>query len=212
MLNKTALARKIEIAAVFITAILKWILVDGLGTRALFIPLAFAIWIFIIVIKSKQEKHFFKNSGFTLQNLKKPAIICLIAMVFGIGIQLLFGHFKQIEVNQTHLLIAILLYPIWGLLQQFIVMRFVAENLKFYGKNNLQIIAITALAFGSVHIPNWPLFFATFAMGLAFTLLYIRHKNLWPLGITHGVLGAFFYFYVLNEDPIAQIIDQMNLL
>jgi len=30
--------------------------------------------------------------------------------------------------------------------------------------------------------------------------LYFRYRNLWPLGVLHGWLGAFFYLWVLGRD------------
>lgn len=42
---------------------------------------------------------------------------------------------------------------------------------------------------------------ATFMMGLAFTPMYLRHRNLWPLGIYHGWLGVLTYYWVLARDP-----------
>ena len=41
----------------------------------------------------------------------------------------------------------------------------------------------TASAFAIVHWPDWMLVGATFGLGLAFTPMYIRSRNLWPLAI-----------------------------
>ncbi|MGB0429715.1 MAG: type II CAAX prenyl endopeptidase Rce1 family protein [Bacteroidia bacterium] len=204
--------KQFEISLVFITAILKWVLVDGFQLRVIFIPIAFIIWVLFIAYKAKNETQFFKNSGFTTKSLKASSIICMTFILSFGAIMLAFAKLNHYNINNYHLVIAILLYPFWGLLQQFIVMRFVAANLKKFKLKSIVIIWVTALAFGSVHIPVWPLFAATFIIGLMFTSLYIKYKNLWPLGITHGILGAFFYFYVLNEDPIAQIISSYNFL
>lgn len=198
-----------EIALIFLTAILKWILVDGYGLRVYFIPAAFLIWVSFIIYKATQEPNFFANAGFNQKNLKSASLLCAMLIFSLASIMGAYGKLKHFGVDQQHLLIAICIYPIWGFLQQFIVMRFVAVNLQTFNMSKPAIILITALAFGAVHIPVWPLFGATFLIGLPFTALYIKYKNLWPLGITHGVLGAFFYFYVLNEDPIAQIINSL---
>jgi hypothetical protein len=41
---------------------------------------------------------------------------------------------------------------------------------------------------------------ATIALEAVFVLLYFRERNLIPLAVVHGWLGAFFYLWVLNVD------------
>ncbi|MFY0671919.1 MAG: CPBP family intramembrane metalloprotease [Bacteroidia bacterium] len=195
-----------EIALIFLTAILKWILVDAYGLRGYFIPTAFLIWLAFIVYNVRVEENFFINAGFNKRNLKPTSLISLILIIGFSGIMIGYGKLNHFDINTRNFTIAVCTYPIWGLLQQFIVMRFVASNLQSLNLNKAKVITITTFAFGVVHIPIWPLFAATCLIGFAFTALYIRYKNLWPLGIAHGILGAFFYFYVLNEDPIAQLL------
>jgi hypothetical protein len=42
-------------------------------------------------------------------------------------------------------------------------------------------------------------------LGLAFTQIYLRWRNLWPLGIYHAWLGVFAYFWVLHRDPWLEV-------
>lgn len=96
------------------------------------------------------------------------------------------------------------LYPAWGLLQQTLVQGFVAGNLS---RGNARmaspyaVVPISAAMFAAAHVPNWELTAATAALGLAFTPIYLEHENVWPLGLYHGVLGALFYFWVLDRNP-----------
>jgi uncharacterized protein len=43
-------------------------------------------------------------------------------------------------------------------------------------------------------------------MALIYTMLYIKFRNLWVLGIFHGWLGCFFYFFVLHRDSWLEFI------
>ena len=43
-------------------------------------------------------------------------------------------------------------------------------------------------------------------MGAAYAALYQRHRNLWPLGLYHGVLGAEFYVWVLGRNPWQELL------
>jgi membrane protease YdiL (CAAX protease family) len=88
--------------------------------------------------------------------------------------------------------------------QQLLIQGMLTRNLKDAGGWSSSPHVVTpaaALLFGIVHLPNWKLTGATTALGLAFTPIYLKHRNLWPLGFYHGVLGALFYFWVLEENP-----------
>ena len=97
-----------------------------------------------------------------------------------------------------------LLYPIWGVVQQLLVQGMVAANLTAAADplgSPWAVTPVAAVLFGAVHVPNRRLTAATFALGLAFTPLYLRHGNLWPLGLYHGGLGALFYVWVFDRNP-----------
>ncbi len=96
------------------------------------------------------------------------------------------------------------LYPIWGTVQQFLTQSLVAGNLRDgpgWARSPYVVVPVTAAAFGAVHLPNWELTAGTTALGLAYTPLYLKHGNVWPLGLYHGWLGVFYYFWVLDRNP-----------
>lgn len=96
------------------------------------------------------------------------------------------------------------LYPIWGLIQQFLVQSLFARNLQrefAVFRSPLRIAPLAALVFSVVHWPDLRLCALTFVLGLVFTPIYLRWRNLWPLGMWHGWLGVFAYFWVLARDP-----------
>ena len=103
-----------------------------------------------------------------------------------------------------HMIPLLLFYPVWGLIQQFLVQALVAGNLS--GTSGVVgapwfVTIVCAGLFAVVHLPDLVLAICTFLLGLAFTPIYLKWRNLWPLGIYHGWLGVFVYFWVLNRDP-----------
>jgi membrane protease YdiL (CAAX protease family) len=67
--------------------------------------------------------------------------------------------------------------------------------------NNFQVILFTSFLFGMVHYPNLILMLCTFAMQLLFTSVYLRWRNLWALGVMHGLIGTLLMFCMLQRDP-----------
>jgi len=64
---------------------------------------------------------------------------------------------------------------------------------------------MAGILFGLVHLPHVQLAVATAALGAVFTLIFVRWRNVWPLGVCHGWLGVFFYYWVLGRDPWLEI-------
>jgi membrane protease YdiL (CAAX protease family) len=90
---------------------------------------------------------------------------------------------------------------VWGLVQQFLVQAMVARNLLAWTTRRSVATLVAAALFAAVHWPDGVLMGATCLLGLAFTPMYLAFRNLWPLGLYHGWLGALTYFWVLGRDP-----------
>jgi hypothetical protein len=96
-----------------------------------------------------------------------------------------------------------LLYPAWGLVQQFLVLAVVVGNLELVpalARRKGWVVVLGAALFAAVHGSDGWLVVATFLLELVLVPLYLRYRNLWPLGILHGWLGALFYLWVLGRD------------
>lgn len=77
------------------------------------------------------------------------------------------------------------------------------DNLKQIDGSAKARIAIAlgiAALFASLHFYDWRLAAATFVFELIVILLYVKYRNLWPIGVLQGWLGALFYLWVLHED------------
>jgi hypothetical protein len=59
---------------------------------------------------------------------------------------------------------------------------------------------LLATIFALIHGFKQQLMVATFLLELGLVPLYLRHRNLWPLGLLHGWLGGLFYLWIENRD------------
>ena len=106
-----------------------------------------------------------------------------------------------------HIIPILLIYPIWGTIQQFLCVGLVAGNLQDM-KNPWQkniIILATATLFGVVHYPDRWLMAGTFILAVLYSSIYLRTCNVFALGLFHGWLGAFFYYSVVGRDPFIEV-------
>ena len=104
-------------------------------------------------------------------------------------------------------LLTLVLYPVWGLAQQFALQNLIARNLVGVFSNPVAIAVAAAVLFGISHCPRLELVLLTLVSGIFFTLIYRRRPNLWAVGVAHGLLGSLAVYIVLKEDPGGAILD-----
>lgn len=116
------------------------------------------------------------------------------------------GAARGTLVLDAHLLPLLVLYPLWGLVQQVLVLGLLVHNALALGAPRPAAVALAAAGFAAVHAPDWTLCAATALLGLINAVLFFRYRNVWPLALLHGWLGALFYRWVLARDVWAELL------
>ena len=189
----TRTQRKAEIAAVLLTAAGHLSCHILPIPRHVFIPVVVGLWGLYAVYRGGISN---RNFAAAWRPLAIFGVISIVAMAAVGGIM---GTFTL----QWHLWVALAVYPIWGVIQQYLVQDIVARNLKDLNWNPMHVTLMTAALFGLIHLPFGVLMAATFVLGLVFTPHYLRYGNVPVLGLWHGWLGTFLYYWVLGRDPLA---------
>ncbi|MEO6201977.1 MAG: CPBP family glutamic-type intramembrane protease [Nitrospirales bacterium] len=160
-------------------------------------------WMGYILWQVWQNPTKWRSWGFRTDNLRE-AFIWPSVLFAGSGLVMAwYGVVTGRELWQGHMLFLLFLYPLWGILQQFLVQALGVDNLiKIFPQHGLLLaIPIGVILFAVVHFPDGWLMLATGLMACFFIPFYVRDRNLWPLGLYHGWLGTFFYLWVLDRDP-----------
>jgi membrane protease YdiL (CAAX protease family) len=79
-------------------------------------------------------------------------------------------------------------YFVWALVQEFLAQSFFYVRFEQVMSPKRAILA-TAATFAIAHIPNPILLPATFAVGVAFSWAFQRYRNIYPIAMTHAILG-----------------------
>ncbi len=200
--------RLLEVLAVIATAVGKFIFMDFLNWRLQFVVFTIIAWTVYVVYRSKQEKEILSYWGFRFDNFKNTIKLMLPFGVFSIILFIIIGYFKN-TINLTwHILPLLITYPIWGCIQQFLVIGLIAGNLNSLKQtrlNKVLIIFITAILFSVTHFPSVWLMAGTFLLALFYGYMYLKIKNIYAMGLFHGWLGAVFYYTVVNRDPFQDV-------
>ena len=160
-------------------------------------------WVGFIVLRARGDRDVFRRWGFRADNLTAASLPpALLFPACAAGLAALAWRLGTLRFP-LHALPLFLVYPVWGLVQQFLVLAVVASNLErldgLRGRPALLVLVVSA-GFGLVHALNFRLVAATFLLELLIVPLYLKHRNLWPLAVLHGWLGGLFYLWVEDRD------------
>ena len=199
--------RLYEILAIAALAFGRLLFMVELGWRLPFIIVVVVGWSSYVYyrLQAKPELRSYwglLTDGFWSSFLKLLPIALLCIASF-----LAYGFYFETEVLDWTLIIIVLVYPIWGIVQQFLALGIFARNLSDgWGGNRpeWQVILLTGGLFGLIHYPFPLLMLATFFLGLVYAWLYLRGYNLLALGVYHGVLGGVFFYTVLGRNSFLE--------
>lgn len=193
-----------ELGAVALTGV-GHLAASAAGASDVFIPTALVGWGGYVGYRAATEPGFAADLGFTRRGLGRATRRVLWMSAAAAAGMAAVGAAQGSLRAGPEMLPLLVLYPVWGVTQQMLVQGFVTRHLDAAGLPDAAVVPLAAVAFGAVHVPNVRLTAATTVMGAAFTGLYLADGNLWPLGAAHGALGALFYVWVLDREPLAEI-------
>jgi len=198
----------VALAGIFLTVVLSFV-TRHVGATGFFIVGAVLFWAVYVYLRSRSDPQALYNWGFRTDNLGEAATAAFLVFLVIAGTLLIIGAVNKTLSFPTHLLAQLLIYPLWGTVQQFLALAIVVSNLErttvFQGRKTM-LVVLTALLFSVVHLYNVGLAAGVFLLELIVVPLYFRYRNTWPLGVLHGWCGALYYLWVLNEDLWNEIV------
>ena len=196
--------RQGELAAVALTVVAYFVCYDVLNVRVAYVVATSVGWAAYVGNRLVRHPGCLQAYGLSRRGLARSALAVASCVALGAAGCAAVGFATgRLHVDRG-LLLALALYPLWGVVQQFLVQAMVVRNLA----GNVPpraLVGLAAILFGAIHLPDLALCAAIAVLGAAFTAIYLRWRNVWPLGIGHGLLGAVFYVWALGRDPWAEM-------
>lgn len=181
-----------------------WILAIGGGGGD--IVVIGAAWLLYLAWRVRRDRSVLARWGLRREGLRPAAVAAAALLLAGVAAIVIVGAVRGTLLFDAHMLPLLALYPLWGWLQQLLMFGVFLTNLEQLAPRRRALaIAATILLFGLVHAPFWGLVAGTLALAAAITPLWLRWRNLWPLGLVHGWLGVLFYYLVLGRDVFAEV-------
>lgn len=205
--------RKLEIFSVVLTGIGKFVFMDTLNWRLPFISVAILAWSVYVIYQSKKHPGILSYWGFRTDTFKSVLKMILPFGIIAIVACFAIGYFLGTLQLTWHIIPILVLYPLWGVIQQFLVIGLVAGNLQDLTSirwSKTTIIVVTALLFGLIHYPYGWLMAGTFVLALLYGFIYLKARNVYVMGLFHGWLGAIFFYTVVGRDPFMEIVGKFS--
>ena len=167
-------------------ALLEWALWTS-GRVQRVASIVFIAWIVATTIFKRRRLH---ELGLGTRGLRGAALAILIAIAAAALILLLAWNFGTLRpINDPLPLAHALIYTLWATVQEFILNSYFYLTLEDILPRRRDAVIAAVLLFTLAHIPNPVLMVGTFLASVFFVLTFHRHRNIYPLGIAHAVLG-----------------------
>jgi len=200
-----------EITFVLLTGLGQFLLAGWLDLQLAYVVGACLFWIGFVAVRAKTDASSLAEWGFTTRGFGRSIVLLspfLLLVALGFAA---YGKFTHSLMLNWHIVLILLLYPLWGLVQQFLIVALLAGNMEKHSRiPEAGIVLLTAVIFAGVHAPSLALVGAAFVLALVTTTVYFRTRNLWALGIFHGWFATGLYYFVLGRDPWIEVISRRN--
>lgn len=172
---------------------------EYLGLKVVFIATAAAFWVSYVLVRRRRDRAVLREWGFRKENLLPATAASLAALVAVGGAIFALRLLRNPLWLPRNFWVTLALYPLWGIVQQFLMNGIIARNLSRRLPPAATVFCTAAL-FAVAHAPDAALMGLTFMAACIWVPIYLRWRNLWPLGVCHGLLGAVAYYVLLGRD------------
>src|SRR5262245_8467866 len=190
-----------EIAAVILTGAVFLVFENVLHLKLPFLIACVAGWSVYVGLRLAADRRVLRDWGFRRDTLAGSATACAIFFAAAAVAMLAWRLWKGWIPLPPSMALLLLVYPAWGLMQQFFIQSLVAGNLERLGTPRALTIPVAAVLFGLAHAPDVPLMALCAGAGLAWTPIYLRWPHLLPLSLSHAWLGTLAYVMILERNP-----------
>ncbi|MBN2224493.1 MAG: FG-GAP repeat protein [Deltaproteobacteria bacterium] len=133
-----------------------------------------------------------KELGIRVDNLSRSFKEVSVATLLGVACTVfIFMFYRESYAPRDpgQVFTGFLLYIVWGIAQQFGLNSFLYLRIKKVVENDSAAMIGAVVVFSLIHAPNTVLMAFTAVGGLIFCYLFSRNRNVFSLGVMHGILG-----------------------
>ena len=139
-----------------------------------------------------------------LVTMAVTVLVMLVFLLIGVAIGYQGADWPGVKARIFHpyLPTALLLYLPWALIQQILFQFYLLGRVCTLcpSLHPLTQSLLNGLIFGLVHTTDIRITLVAVLGGTLWSFLYLRYRRLWPLAVSHALIGTTFYYWVYGSD------------
>jgi membrane protease YdiL (CAAX protease family) len=169
--------------------IAEWVVLAFAGRSKLVIAVPILLALGLMVFSHRAYGETLGDIGFRTDNFLDSCRLLLLPTIVAVLVIVAIGWFTTHAIFAGHFRARYLSLPLWALFQQYALNGFINRRAQFVFGKGLKSIALVAVIFALLHLPNPLLAVATLVGGFVWAAVYQRRPNLFALALSHAVLS-----------------------